>query len=136
MAHHNLGSSRATPSLLRGFTYKSNKCHEDCFTKLKCSSANKEDLNQPLAWLYHKSYKPHLELKGRGLKGSRKSIFVGGTSNIQRGEGEKILYYPQKTSHWKLASRNQNIWNFKYSLYRPNRTLRFGNHNIRFSKVW
>jgi hypothetical protein len=37
MAHHNLGSSRVTPSHLGGFTSKSNKFHEDCFTKLKCS---------------------------------------------------------------------------------------------------
>jgi hypothetical protein len=47
MAHHNLGCSRATPSHLGGFTSKSNKCYEDCFTKIKCSSAQKEDLTQP-----------------------------------------------------------------------------------------
>jgi hypothetical protein len=47
MAHHNLGSSRAMPSHLGGFTSNSNKCHKDCFTKLKCSSAHKEDLTQP-----------------------------------------------------------------------------------------
>jgi hypothetical protein len=82
-AHHNLGSSRATPSHLGGFTSKSNKCHEDCFTKLKCSTAHKEDLTQHLAWISHKSLKHHLEVKGRGLKGSRKSIFVGGTNNPQ-----------------------------------------------------
>jgi hypothetical protein len=46
-AHHNLGSSRETPSHLGGFTSKSNKCHEDYFTKLNCSSAHKEDLTQP-----------------------------------------------------------------------------------------
>jgi hypothetical protein len=109
MAHHNLGSSRATPSHLGGFTSKSNKCHKDCFTKLKCSSAHKEDLNQPLAWISHKSHKPHLDVKGRGLKRSRKSIFVGGTSNPQMREGGKLLYYPPKTSRWKLASRNWNI---------------------------
>jgi hypothetical protein len=130
-AHHNLGSSRAMPSCLGGFTSKSNKCHEDCFIRLKCSTAHKEDLTQPLAWISHKSHKPHLEVKGRGLKGSRKSIFVGGTSNPQRGRG-KLLYYPLKTSRWKLASRNWNIQFLKYSRYRPNRTLRFGNRNIRF----
>jgi hypothetical protein len=99
MTHHDLGSARETPSHLGGFTSKSNKCHEYCFTKLKCSSAHKEDLTQPLAWISHKSLKPHLEVKGRGLKGSRKSIFVGGTSNPQRREGGKLLYYPPKTSH-------------------------------------
>jgi hypothetical protein len=76
-AHHNLGSSRATPSRLGGFTSKSNKCHKDCFTKLKFSSAHKEDPTQPLAWISHKSHKAHLEVKGRGIKGSRKIIFVG-----------------------------------------------------------
>jgi hypothetical protein len=44
---HNLGSSRATPSHLGGFTSKSNKCHEYFFTKLKCTSAHKEYLTQP-----------------------------------------------------------------------------------------
>jgi hypothetical protein len=79
------------PSRLGGFTSKSNKCHEDCSTKLKCSSVHKEDLTQPIS---HKSHRPHLEVKERGLKGSRKSIFIGGTSNPQRREGEKLLYYP------------------------------------------
>jgi hypothetical protein len=37
-AHHNLGSSRMMSNRLGGFTYKSNKYHEDCFTKLKFSS--------------------------------------------------------------------------------------------------
>jgi hypothetical protein len=94
MAHHNLRSYRTTPSHLGGFTYKSNKCHKDYFTKLKCSSAHKEDLTQLLDWISYKSHKPHLEIKGRGLKGSRKSIFVGGTSTLQRREGGKLLYYP------------------------------------------
>jgi hypothetical protein len=99
-AHHNLGSSREMLSHLGGFTSKSNKYHEDCFTKLKCSSAHREDLTQPLAWISHKSLKPHLEVKGRDLKGSRKSIFVGGTSSPQRREGGgELLYYPPKTSH-------------------------------------
>jgi hypothetical protein len=35
-------------------------------------------------------------VKERGLKGSRKSIFVGGTSTLQRREGDKLAYYPQK----------------------------------------
>jgi hypothetical protein len=101
------------PSRLGGFTSKSNKCQEDCFTEFKCLSAHKEDLTQPLAWISHKSYKPHLEVKGRGLKGSRKSIFIGGTSTLQRREEKELLYYLSKTNRWKLASRNRNIrfWN-------------------------
>jgi hypothetical protein len=94
-AHHNIGSSRATPSCLGGFTSKSNKFHEDCFTKLKCSSTHKEDLTQPLAWISDKSLKPHLEVKGRGLKGSRKSIFIGGTSNPQRRDGGSFYTIPK-----------------------------------------
>jgi hypothetical protein len=95
-AHHNLESSRATPSHLGDFTSKSNKCHEDWFTKLKWSSAHKEDLTQLLAWISHKSLKPHLEVKGRGLKGSRKSIFIGGTSIPQKREGGSFYTIPQK----------------------------------------
>jgi hypothetical protein len=94
MAHHNLKSSRSTPSRLSGFTSKCNKCHEDCFTKLKCLSAHKKDLTQPLAWISHKSFKPHLEVNERGLKGSRKSIFVSGTSNPQRREGGSFSTTP------------------------------------------
>jgi hypothetical protein len=89
-AHHNLGSSWVMTNHLGGFTSKSNKYHEDCFTNLKYSSAHKDDLTQPLAWISHKSLKPHLEVKGRGLKGLRKSIFIGGTSNPQRREGESF----------------------------------------------
>jgi hypothetical protein len=93
--HHNLGSSRVTPSHLGGFTSKSNKCYEDCFTKLKCSSAHKEDLTQPLALISHKSHKPHLEVKGIDLNGSRKSIFIGGTSTLQRREGKSFYTIPK-----------------------------------------
>jgi hypothetical protein len=86
-AHHKLGSSRVTPSRLGGFTSKSNKCYKDCFTKLKCSSAHKEDLTQRLAWISHKSPKSHSELKERCLKGSRMCIFVDGTNSLQRRKG-------------------------------------------------
>jgi hypothetical protein len=61
------------------------------------------------------------------------SIFVGRTSSLQRREGWIFYTYPPKTSHWKLASKNWNIWfwnrniqNLKYSCYRQYRTLRFG----------
>jgi hypothetical protein len=84
------------PSHLEGFTCKSNKCHEDYFTKLKCSSAHKKDLTQHLDWISHKSHKPHLEVKGRGLKGSRKSIFISGTSSPQRREGKNFYTIPKK----------------------------------------
>jgi hypothetical protein len=59
MTHHNLGSSRATPSHLGGFTSKSNKCHEDCFTKLKCSQRGS---HSTLTWIFHKSHKTYKEV--------------------------------------------------------------------------
>jgi hypothetical protein len=64
-----------------------------------------------LAWI-----KSHKEVFGRAHKGFRMSIFVGETSTLQRREGGKLLYYPPKTSHWKLACRNQNIqfWKPEY----------------------
>jgi hypothetical protein len=65
---------------------------------LKCSQGGS---HSTLIWISHKSLKPHLEVKGRGLKGSRKSIFIGGTSSTQMREGEKLLYYSKK-----LAVRN------------------------------
>jgi hypothetical protein len=37
-----------------------------------------------------------------------------------------ILAPPPKTSHWELASKNQNIQNLNHSRYRQNRNLRFG----------
>jgi hypothetical protein len=95
-AHHKLGSSRATPSRLGGFTSKSNKCHKDCFTKLKYSTAHKEDLTQHLAWISHKSLKHHLEVKGIGLKGSRR-VFSLVEPTTLKGEKEENFYtIPQK----------------------------------------
>jgi hypothetical protein len=35
-------------------------------------------------------------VKGRGIKGSRKSIFIGGTNNPQRREGGRFYTIPQK----------------------------------------
>jgi hypothetical protein len=55
-AHHNLVSSRVTPSRLGGFTSKSNKYHEDCFTNLQCSQRGS---HSTLTWISHKSHKPH-----------------------------------------------------------------------------
>jgi hypothetical protein len=114
------------PSHLGGFTSKSNKCHEDCFTKLKCSSAHKENLTQPLAWISHKSYKPYLEVKEEVSKAQRR-VFSSVETAPSKGWRGELLYYLLKTSCWKLASRNsnfwfwnRNIWNLKYSRYRQN----------------
>jgi hypothetical protein len=43
-----------------------------------------------------------------------------------KGRRGKLLYLPPKSSRWKLANRNWNIWNLNYSCYSLNRTLRFG----------
>jgi hypothetical protein len=45
MAHHNLRSSRAISSHLGDFTSKSNKCHEDYFTKLKFSNHSQRGIS-------------------------------------------------------------------------------------------
>jgi hypothetical protein len=138
-AHRNLGSSKATTNRLGGFTSKSNKCHEDCFTNLKSSSAHKEDLTQPLAWISHKSLKSHLEVKGEVSRAQGRVFSFLELATLKAGKGGSFYTIPQKTSRWKLASRNlnirfwnRNIWFLKYSCYRPNRTLCFGNRNIRF----
>jgi hypothetical protein len=115
MAHHNLGSSRATPNRLGSFTSKNNKCHKDCFTKLKCLSARKVDSLNPLLRFSHKSQDPHKEGLGRAHKGLGWVYFMGGTSSLQRREGERFYTCPQKTSHWKLGSKNQNIQYLKTS---------------------
>jgi hypothetical protein len=95
-AHHNLGSSRAMPSCLGVFTSKSNKCYKDCLTKLKCSSAHKEDpLNPPLRFS-HKSQDPYKEGLVRAHKGLGWVYFVGATSTLQKGEGKVFILIPQK----------------------------------------
>jgi hypothetical protein len=48
-----------------------------------------------------------------------------GTRSLQRREGESCFTCPLKTSRWKLASKNRNIQNLKYSRYRENQTLLF-----------
>jgi hypothetical protein len=51
MAHHNLGSSRATLSHLGGFTSKSNKCH-----KIASQSSNAEVLTKRILSTHHLSF--------------------------------------------------------------------------------
>jgi hypothetical protein len=57
-----------THSRLGGFTSKSNKCHKYCFTKIKCSSAHKDDSLNPPFGISHKSQDPHKEGLGRAHK--------------------------------------------------------------------
>jgi hypothetical protein len=59
----------ATPSRLGGFTSKSNKYHKDCFTKLKCLSAHKEDSLNPSLKFSHRSQDLHKEELERAQKG-------------------------------------------------------------------
>jgi hypothetical protein len=117
--HHMLGSSRAMPSHLGGFTSESIKWHKDCFTNIKCSSAHKEDsLNPPLT-ISQKSQDPHKEELGIAHKGLGWVYFMGGTSNLQRRKGESFYTCPPKTSRWNLASRNWNIrfWNLEHPVF-------------------
>jgi hypothetical protein len=95
IAHHNLRSSRATPSRLGGFTSKSNKCHEDYFTKFKCSQRGSHSTQ---SWIYHKSLKPHKEVLGGGHKDLEMRCFMDGTNTLQRGKGEAFILAPPKTS--------------------------------------
>jgi hypothetical protein len=80
-------------------------------------------------------------LRGVGQRSQRlKDVhFCWWNQHPPKEGGGKLLYYPPKSSRWKLASTNQNIrfWNqniqfLKYSRYRSNRTFGFGNQNIRF----
>jgi hypothetical protein len=57
-------------SRVGGFTSKSNKYHKDCFTKLKCLSAHKEDSLNPSLRFYYKSQDPHKE----GLERAHKDL--------------------------------------------------------------
>jgi hypothetical protein len=85
------------PNRLGGFISKSNKCHEDCFTKLSAQvikSLTKKNLSIQ-DWIYHKSFKPHKEVLGRVHKGFSKSVFIGGTNNFQRGEGKDFILSPK-----------------------------------------
>ena len=97
-AHHNLGSSRATPSRLGGFTSKSNKCHEDCFTKLKCSNAqraHKEDSLNP-----NLDFSQITQTSQRGVGESsqrlRMSVFRGWHQHPPKEGGGKLLYLSPK----------------------------------------
>jgi hypothetical protein len=91
-----LGSSRATPSCLGGFTSKSKKCHKDCFTKLKCSSAHKEDsLNPPLRFLTN-----HKILTKRSwgelTKAYDECISWVEPVTLKGGRGKAFILVPQK----------------------------------------
>jgi hypothetical protein len=72
--------------------------------------------------------------RGEGKRSQRlkEEYFCWWKQHRPKKGGGKFLYYPPKTSRWKLASRNRNNHFLKYSRYRPNRTLWLGNQNIRF----
>jgi hypothetical protein len=106
-------------SRLGGFTFKSNKYHKNCFTKLKCSSAHKEDSFNPPLRFSNKSQDPHKERLERAHKGLGWMYFMGGTSFLQRREGEIFYTCPPKTSRWKLDSKNWNIrfWKLEHPVF-------------------
>jgi hypothetical protein len=96
MAYHNLRSSRVMPSRLGDFTSKSNKYYEDCFTKLKYSSAHKEDLTQPYLRFLTNHTNITKRCRGELTKTYVMSIFIGGTNNIPRREGDSFILVSQK----------------------------------------
>jgi hypothetical protein len=115
-----------THSHLGGFTSNSNKCHKDCFTKLKCSSHSQRGISQPKLGFLTNHSNLTKRYWGELTKALGMSIFVGGTITLQRREGEAFILAPPKTSCWELANKNQNIRNLNYTRYRQNRTIRFG----------
>jgi hypothetical protein len=123
------------PSRLGGFISKSKKCHKDWFTKLKSSSAHKEDSLNPQLRFSHKSQDPHKEGLGRSHKDLGWVYFMGGISFLQMREGESFYTYPSKTSRWKLASKNQNIQYLKTS--RWSSSVQTGPSSFSwFSEMW
>jgi hypothetical protein len=64
------------------------------------SSAHKVDSLSTQTWISHKSHKPNQQVSGKAHKGLGISIFVGGTSTLQRREGEIFYTCPQKTNRW------------------------------------
>jgi hypothetical protein len=123
ITHHKLGSSRVTPNCLGGFTFKSNKYHEDCFTKFKyLQRGSHSTLSLDFSQITQTS------LRGKGERFQRlKDVYFCWWNQQPPNEGGKSFYTcPPKTSHWKLASTNRNIWNLKYTHYRNKRTLQFG----------
>jgi hypothetical protein len=132
MTHHNLGSSRATPNRLEGFTSKSNKYHKDCFTKLKCSNHSQRGISQPKLGFLTDHSNLIKRCWGELTKTLGMSIFVGGTTSPQRREGGRFYTYPTKTRCWELAIKTRissfgigtsRIW---IIALQANRTLRFG----------
>jgi hypothetical protein len=111
MAHHNLGRSRTMPSPLGGFTSNINIGHENCFTKLKCSSRSQRGISQPKLEFITNHSNFTKSCWGGLTNALGMSIFVGGTSTLRRRR--KLLYFPPTTSHCELVSRNWNIqfWN-------------------------
>jgi hypothetical protein len=50
------------PSRLGGFTSKSNKCNDVCFTKAQVLKYSRRESHSTIIWISHKSYKPGLEM--------------------------------------------------------------------------
>jgi hypothetical protein len=96
MAHHNLGSSRETSNRLGGFTSKSNKCHKYYFTKLKCSSAHKDDSLNPSLRFSHKSQDPHKEGLGELTKAYDECILWVAPAASKGGRMKAFILVRQK----------------------------------------
>jgi hypothetical protein len=106
MAHHNLGSSRAMPSRLGGFASKSNKCHEDCFAKLKCSNHSQRGISQPKIRFITNHSNLTKRCWGELIKALQRVFSLVKSAASKGGGGENFYTCPPKTSRWELANRN------------------------------
>jgi hypothetical protein len=109
MAHHNLGSSREMLSHLEGFTSNSNKCHKDCFPKLKCLRLTKRFSLNPKFWFITNRLKISQRCWGEVSKALGWVFSLVEPAASKGGRGRSFYIVPPKTSCWKLASRNWNI---------------------------
>jgi hypothetical protein len=83
-------SNQVTNHLISHFTSKSNKCHKDCFTKLKCSQRGS---HSTLTWISHK---PHKDVYGRAHKGVEMSLVRWLYLQPPKVGGEAFILAPKK----------------------------------------
>jgi hypothetical protein len=95
-AHHNLGSSRATPSHLGRFTSKGNKCHKDCFTKLKCSNHSQREISQPKLGVITNHSNLTKRCWGELTKALGRVFLLVEPASSKRGKGRSFYTCPQK----------------------------------------
>jgi hypothetical protein len=97
--------AEAMPRHLGGFTSKSSKCYEDCFTKLKCSNHSQRGISlNPILYF---SQITQTSLRGVGRSSQRliDVYFCWWNQHPPKESGKSFYTYPPKTNHWKLVSK-------------------------------